>query len=205
MEIYRMPIKLAVLFPLISIIAKFLSDCNEILEMKHLTINFIVEQFFIILLLVISMLKPKYRWELEKVWFPRNALNNGYGLLLKYTTFMFTMELSMQNCSSRIARTTIRFCPFLIQTIMYMTWNFVVHILLHQSKYWAHNLDFWSFTVKYDVWLNNCICQIISLVWNIWNYSPRQRPTIVTYSKKSLLGLLCLCPWSKAPMQTKDS
>ncbi len=123
------------------------------MEERHYTISLMVVHSFMMRLLVLSGLRIKSLFNLVKLWWLKNALNNGYGnwLLLKFTIFLAIMIFSILNSSWKIASTSIKLfgvgahiqnalAEWAIQTIIFMARTFMVHVSLHQSEYWADNL-----------------------------------------------------------------
>ncbi len=110
------------------------------------TIDFMVGQFFMILLLVLSGLRMKSLLELEKIWWLRNALNNGYGnwLLLKFTPYIVNSDNGIFNAVIllRITRISARLSSFLelVHIIKMILPNNIFKFVIYKSSFQIHHL-----------------------------------------------------------------
>ncbi len=75
----EVPIELAVLSLLTNMLSALQADCYQVMAESSLIVSFMVAQFFLMLLMVLSGLKIKSLLQLEKLWWLRNSFDNVYG------------------------------------------------------------------------------------------------------------------------------
>ncbi len=84
---------------------------------------------------------------------------------------IFNAKLFMEDCKSKFQTQSFSgvgapnqnaLIKWSIQTIMYMTRTFIVHVSLHWRESGADNLALWGFAVKHADWLHNCIPNCLS-------------------------------------------
>ncbi len=104
----EMPTKMVILFLLIYMLSTLPANCFQVMEEKHLTISFMVVHCSMTRLQVLSGMRIKSLLELEKLWWLRNALNNGYGNLaaaeihhLHSNNGIFNAELFVKDCKNK--------------------------------------------------------------------------------------------------------
>ncbi len=188
-----MPMNLAILPLLTNILSTLQADHYCIMAKNSPTINFMVAQFFMMLLLVLFGLRINSHLELEKLWWLRNALNNGYGkLLLNFATFIMAIESSMLSFLLRTARTSSIMSHFL-KLVLIIKFPFLsgqfkplctwprpswFMFLCTEANIMLIILNFGSLPRNMLFGLSITFLTV-SLVWHHTNYSTKSRSIIV--------------------------